>query len=106
MIFVTSCDMPFPDATIARFIVSKCNGYDVVVPKTPSGFEPLFALYHKSYLPFMKDMLEKNEFRIYDFYPLVRVRCLSIQELPSNWQRLLMNVNTPEELERIKEKKK
>jgi molybdopterin-guanine dinucleotide biosynthesis protein A len=105
MIFVTSCDMPFPDANIARLIVSENKGYDVVVPRTPNGFEPLFALYNKSCLPFMKDMLEKDEFRIYDFYPLAHVRYLSVQEFPSNWQWLLMNVNTPEELERIKEKK-
>ena len=106
MIFVIPCDMPYADANIARIILSQRKGYDVVVPKTPNGLEPLFALYHKSCMPFMKHMLEKQEFRIYDFYPHARVRYLSIQELPSNWQQLLLNVNTPEELERIKEKKK
>jgi molybdopterin-guanine dinucleotide biosynthesis protein A len=102
-IFVCSCDVPFPDVEIARLIVSQPRRYDVVVPKTTQGPEPLFACYRKSCLAPMKDMLERKEFRIYDIYPRVRVRYLGEAELPSDWRWSLMNVNTPEEYNRIKE---
>lgn len=102
-IFCSSSDIPFPDERIVRLLLSKRKGYDVVVPKTHDGFEPLFAIYNKNCLDNMQQMLEKNEFRIYDFYPAVNVRYVTIDELPQGWKRSLMNINTPKELEQIKE---
>lgn len=104
-IFVSSCDIPFPAAEIIRLILSVREGYDAVVPLTPDGFEPLFALYHKACLPAMRDMLERKEYCVFDFYPLMRVRYLSVAELPPDWRWSLMNVNTPEEFDFLKERK-
>ena len=103
MIFVCSCDMPFPSVNIARLVVSQDRAYDVVVPRTTDGLEPVFARYHKRCLPVMKDMLDRKEFCIYDFYPRVRMRYLGMAELPVDWQSSLLNINTPEEYNRIKE---
>lgn len=103
MIFVCSCDMPSPNDNIARLVVSQDHAYDVVVPRTPDGLEPLFARYHKRCLPAMKDMLDRQEFRIDNFYPRVRMRYLCAEELPADWQSAFLNINTPEEYNRIKE---
>jgi molybdopterin-guanine dinucleotide biosynthesis protein A len=103
MIFVCSCDMPSPNVNIARILVSQDPAFDVVVPRTPDGLEPLFARYHKRCLPAMKDMLDRQRFRIYDFYPLVRMRYLDAADLSADWQSAFLNINTPEEYNRIKE---
>lgn len=103
MIFVCSCDMPSPNVNIARLVVSPDPAYDVVVPRTPDGLEPLFARYHKRCLPVMKDMLDRKEFRIYDFYPRVSTRYLDVEEIDVGWQTSFLNVNTPEEYKRIRE---
>jgi molybdopterin-guanine dinucleotide biosynthesis protein A len=103
MVFVCPCDMPFPNMAIAQFIAAQDPEYDVVVPKTPKGTESLFARYHKRCLPFMKDMLERGEFRIANFYPLARMRYVDASELPPWWQISFLNINTPEEYRRIKE---
>ena len=105
IIFVSSCDIPFPSEDLIRMIVDQCEGVDVVVPKTPNGLEPLFAVYHKNCLSPMRDMLERCEYRIYDFYPQVRTRYLDMEEQPFEWRRPLMNVNTPEEFNQIKKMK-
>jgi molybdopterin-guanine dinucleotide biosynthesis protein A len=105
MIFVSSCDIPFPAPDIIRILLSDREGYDVVVPLTPDGFEPLFALYHKNCLPAMRDMLERKAYRIFDFYPLVRIRYRQAGELPPDWRWSLMNVNTPEEFNSLKERR-
>ena len=102
-IMVTACDMPYPDIRIARHLFSLRDGYDVVVPKTPGGFEPLFALYRKTCLPYMKDLLERNRFKIDEFYPHVRVRYALYEELPEGWEQALLNVNTPEQYQTVKE---
>jgi molybdopterin-guanine dinucleotide biosynthesis protein A len=105
-IFVAPCDMPYPDYRILEMLLQYPDGYDAVVPRTPKGYEPVFALYHKNCLPHMESMLRNNEFRIYDFYLRINVRYLNWHELPEGWERSLLNVNTPEDLARVKEETK
>ena len=100
-IFVAPCDLAFPDAELARFILQHRDSYDVVVPRTPGGFEPVFALYHKRCLPAMEEMLARGACRIYDFYEQMQVRYLDAEELPPDWERSLLNLNTPEDLRRM-----
>jgi molybdopterin-guanine dinucleotide biosynthesis protein A len=103
-IFVAPCDMPYPDHRILELLLAHRNGFDAVVPRTPHGYEPVFALYHKNCLPQMEDMLRHGQFRIYDFYQSIAIRFLDWQELPDDWERSLLNVNTPHELARLREK--
>jgi molybdopterin-guanine dinucleotide biosynthesis protein A len=102
-IMVSACDIPFPDVRIARFLLDQREGYDVVVPKTPGGSEPLFAVYRKTCLPFMKEQLDKNILKINNFYPHVRVRDALYEEMPEGWEHALLNVNTPEQYLSVKE---
>jgi len=102
-IFVAACDMPCPDPELIQAIVASRCGYDIVVPRTPAGLEPLFALYGKACLEPMRALLEAKNYRIYDFYPEVRVRYLEPDEFPTGWERALVNVNTPEDLQLCKE---
>ncbi|MFA6011054.1 MAG: molybdenum cofactor guanylyltransferase [Desulfobacteraceae bacterium] len=102
-IMVSACDMPFPDVRIARFLLDQREDYDVVVPKTPGGYEPLFAVYRKTCLPYMKELLDKNIYKINDFYAHVRVRYVFYEELPEGWEHALLNVNTPEQYLSVKE---
>lgn len=104
-IFVTSCDIPYPSEALVRLLVDHSHGYDVVVPKTPNGLEPLFAVYHKNCLAHMQAMLERKAYRIYDFYPQVRTNYINVEDQPIEWRLCLANVNTPEEFNRIKERK-
>jgi molybdopterin-guanine dinucleotide biosynthesis protein A len=103
-IFVCPCDMPYPNTNIARLVVSQDHAFDVVVPRTANGLEPLFACYHKRCLPAIKDMLDGADFCAYGFYPRVRTRYLGVEELPPGWQSSFLNVNTPEEYDRIKKR--
>jgi len=102
-ILVAPCDMPYPDHRIVERMLAHRTGYDAVVPRTPGGYEPVFALYHKNCLPQMEAMLRQNQFRIYDFYQRISIRYLDPPELPEGWERTLINLNTPEDLTRIKE---
>lgn len=101
-IFVAPCDMPYPDAEIVERLLQQRNGFDAVVPRTPDGYEPVFALYHKNCLPQMEAMLQQNQFRIYDFYQRIAIHYLDPPNLPEGWQRALININTQEQLARIK----
>lgn len=102
-IFVAPCDMPYPDPALIHDILARREGYDVAVPTTRDGFEPLFACYHKNCLETISNMLNDGQYCVYDFYPQVRVCKILEEELPSGWRRSLRNVNTPEEFNDLKE---
>ena len=102
-VFVASCDMPYPSAPLLRHLCSLKDGYDCVVPETAQAFEPLYAVYAKSALPAMLELLESGNFRIYDLYPLLRTRYVGCAELApfAEGGRSLINVNTPDEFARL-----
>jgi len=105
-IFVAPCDMPYPDPRILELLINYRNGYDAVVPRTPQGYEPVFALYHKSCLPHMKTMLQQGQYRIYDFYQSINVHYLEWQDMPDDWERSLLSINTPEQLEQLQKEQR
>jgi molybdopterin-guanine dinucleotide biosynthesis protein A len=100
-IFVAPCDMPYPDPKILELLLKQRDGADAVVPRTPHGYEPVFALYHKDCLPHMEAMLQQGQYRIYDFYQRIKVNYLDWQQMPAGWERSLLNINTPEQLEQL-----
>jgi molybdopterin-guanine dinucleotide biosynthesis protein A len=97
--------MPYPDARIVSLLLNHRNGVDAVVPRTAEGYEPVFALYHKNCLRPMEQMLQQNQYRIYDFYQRIDIHYLDPPQLPDGWKHSLINLNTPDQLARIKEKK-
>ncbi len=104
-IFVSACDMPFVDATLIRSLAEQRHRYDVVLPQTPAGLEPLFACYSKNCMEIMRRQLEDGNFRILDIYPQLRVRIVTEDELPENWQKALTNINTPQDYSKAAERK-
>ena len=96
-IFVSACDMPYPDPHLIREIVGRREGNDAVVPRTGQYREPLFALYSKSCMVPIQNMLENNNYRIQNLYEIVKVMYLDFEEMFFDWKKALMNVNTPRE---------
>lgn len=105
-VFVAPCDMPYPDDRIVRKLLAERAGHDAVVPRTASGFEPVFALYHKRCLDVVDAMLRRRHYRIYDFYSHIDVHYLTAEQLPSGWEQSLLNLNTPEDLAIVENRSK
>ncbi|AJE02287.1 bifunctional molybdenum cofactor guanylyltransferase MobA/molybdopterin-guanine dinucleotide biosynthesis adaptor protein MobB [Geobacter pickeringii] len=105
-VFVSACDVPWPDPRVIERLCSLRQGHDVVVPRTDGGIDPLFAVYGTGCLPAMERMLREGNYRIYDFYPAVRTRHVAPEELEGLVMpgRTFVNVNTPEEFETIRHK--
>jgi molybdopterin-guanine dinucleotide biosynthesis protein A len=92
-VFVTACDIPVIDhETIARMLVLAEN-FDCVIPMSPNGHEPLFAVYRKSAVPAMHDVLGTGERRISAVFPRVRTHFHDLGRAP--WYR---NLNTREDV--------
>ena len=105
--FAAACDMPFLNRGVISYVCQQADGYDVVVPRTPDGFQPLHALYSKRCLGPIETILMEEKTRIVDLYPLVRVRVVDFREFVSIDPEMqsFVNINTPEELNRLKNRK-
>jgi molybdenum cofactor guanylyltransferase len=104
--FAVACDMPSLNAGVINYLCQEAEGYDVVVPRTEDGFQPLHALYSKRCLEPIRRVLMDKKTRIFDFYPLVRVRVVEAREFLSIDPEMqsFVNINTPEELNRLKKR--
>jgi len=105
VVAVIACDMPFVNAALLETQRDLLAGgdWDVVIPHSEEGLEPLHALYRKeSCLPAIRRALDENRLRMVSWLGDVKVREMSLAEIiridPD--QRAFMNVNTPDEFRR------
>jgi len=106
--FCVACDMPFLKESVIEFLIENIDNYDVVVPKTQDGLQPLHAIYSKNCLEPVKKTIDEGKFRIIDLYCMVKVKIVEEQEFSpfDPMRESFVNVNTPRELFLIKEKKR
>ena len=99
-VLAVACDMPFLQPKLLEYLIHVDIKADVVVPKIDGHFEPLLAIYSKSCLGPIKEMIKQAQKCVFDFYPKVRVREISQKELRIFDPELksLINFNTPKEL--------
>ncbi len=102
IVAVVACDMPFASATLietaSRLLVEE--EADVVIAKSDEGYEPLHAIYRReTCLPAIESAIDADQWKVIAWFPQVRVRILTSEELkrldPANLA--FWNVNTPEE---------
>ena len=98
--FFVACDMPFLNEDLIRYIVEVRNDFDAVVPKIDWKIEALHALYRKSCLPAIKDLIDSQEHQVVRFFHKVRVRDVGENEIRTFDPRLrsFININSPHEL--------
>jgi molybdenum cofactor guanylyltransferase len=98
--FVAACDMPFLNRALIEHLGTFIPGYDIVIPKTDDGLQPLHAIYSQKCLPFMEELMAQNDFKILNFFHKVKKREVPAEEIRSFDPELLsfFNINTPEDL--------
>lgn len=103
---VVACDMPFLSIDLLRYMVSLAPGFDIVIPRIGDLMEPLHAIYSKSCLPHIEDMMRGGS-RLQPVKLLDRVKVRYVEESEINKfdpQHLsFFNVNTPADLEKARE---
>lgn len=102
IVAVVACDMPFASAglleAMGRLLVEE--EADVVIARSEGGFEPLHAVYRRATcLPAIESAIDADQWKVISWFPQVKVRVLTDEELNSLDPDGLAfwNVNTPEE---------
>lgn len=101
---VVGCDMPFLNAGLLGYMVGVSPAFDVVVPRTAKGVEPLCAVYSKSCLGSIRSLLQRNELRIGQLLNMVKVRYVDEEEIARFDPEHLsfFNINTRADLGRAR----
>jgi molybdopterin-guanine dinucleotide biosynthesis protein A len=104
-LFVSACDTPFLKPEVAAAVLDHLEPrYDVVIPATRAGLEPLCAIYSRRCLKRMARHIEERKVKIQWVFQDMQVRKVPESVLMGLDPDLdsFMNVNTPEDLEKAR----
>ena len=95
-------DMPFVSSGLLGLLLSAAQETDAVVtvPQTSRGFQPLCAVYRRSFLEVAEEALRTGKYKIDALFAASNVRTISEQELSAAGfsDHTFANVNTPDDL--------
>ncbi|MBI5361001.1 MAG: molybdenum cofactor guanylyltransferase [Planctomycetes bacterium] len=103
-IFVIACDMPLIDIGFIAAMRNEISaGYDVIVPVTANGIEPLYGFYSKNCINEIKNRIDRGDHKIINFYPEVKTRQIDIRT--GQWAgvdiKFSLNLNTPADMKKL-----
>ena len=101
--FICAGDAPFLNGEVIKILLSAMESrWDVIIPETSAGLEPLCAVYSKQLLSTIEGNLARKRFKIRQSFRKGRVKKIKESILREKDPELLsfFNVNTPEDLER------
>jgi molybdopterin-guanine dinucleotide biosynthesis protein A len=104
-VFLFACDMPnLNPILIKQMLASYYSSADtpaLLIPRHKSGYEPLHAIYCRTTLPLIQRLLAANDLKISNLYPLVKT---SFFDIPEANLPLFYNINTKEDLQKLRQK--
>lgn len=101
-LLVAACDMPLlTPAVYSRLLLRCMNGADFVGLRSPTGPEPLCSAWSSPLLPVVEAALRAGEARPVE--ALARAQRVEWLEPGETDQAQIMNINTPEDFERLKQ---
>ena len=102
--YVVGCDMPFLESTLLESLLPFSNGYDAIVPIVDDKKQSLHAIYSRSCIDTITDLLRKDNPGLRDLFSKVNVLYLNESTLGNSarWQRSCFNINTQSDLESAK----
>jgi molybdenum cofactor guanylyltransferase len=100
LLVAAAVDMPFVSADVFRLLLQLRADEDAVLPVTNEGRQPLHALYHRSALPHLTDVLERGRYGLRDALAGLDVRDVGRGEWGTvdPQGRFALNLNTRDDL--------
>jgi len=101
---VVACDLPFLNAPLLEYMAGV--DADLVIPRTSRGYEPLCAVYSRACADSIRERLERGKLEASVLPEGVRVAEVGPETLATYDPDglLFVNVNTPHDYERAKER--
>ncbi|MCD6430446.1 MAG: molybdenum cofactor guanylyltransferase [Deltaproteobacteria bacterium] len=102
-LLIVAGDMPFITILALTKLWQEKKNFDVIIPKTPDGLQPLAAIYKQSCIPAIAAQLKEKNFKIRGFFDDVRVNILICSDFPDIYpDNTFLNINSPDDLQRAR----
>ena len=104
LVVTVACDLPFLDAGLLGRLVELAAGHDGALVRTVRGPEPLLACYQRAARQRIRDEIEAGRFKAADLGSVLNLAELDDTDVArfGPVDRLLANINTPDDYERLK----
>jgi len=101
-VFVVACDLPFLHAGLVRKMLEVPGDFDVIVPETADGLEPLHAVYSRTCLRAIEAAAADGHWKVSAFYTGLWVDRLELdlEAWLVEGRSPFTNANTPDEWSR------
>jgi molybdopterin-guanine dinucleotide biosynthesis protein A len=102
LVLILAGDMPFVTVPFLKGLIALAgDDIDAVVPRTERGYHPLCAVYHRRCRAAVARRLDERALKLTDLLDDLRVRAVDDLARFGPSERLLANVNTPADLDRV-----
>ena len=97
--FVAACDAPFRHPPLMRRLRQEAGGYDLVIPRTLQGLQPLHAVYRRTCLPAIAQRLRERRWDLRALASSVATRIIEPAGIHrcDPEERSFWNLNTPDD---------
>jgi molybdenum cofactor guanylyltransferase len=92
-----SVDVPFISEELIRLLIMNASACDCVIPQHESGVEPLVAMYNRSCLPVIEEMIKTGNFKLQNLISVLHTKFLNCNDLILENPRLFHNLNRMED---------
>lgn len=98
-VLVLAGDLPFVTAPFLTYLAAQRHDHDAVVPRSGERWQPLCAMYHRRVAEHLHQAIAAGRWRVVDALAGLDVRPVTGAELArfDLDDRLLLNVNTPDD---------
>jgi molybdopterin-guanine dinucleotide biosynthesis protein A len=103
-VLIVACDLPFMNVSLLRYMASHPRDFDVLVPSLDQ-LQPLHAIYARTCLPLIEQSLQSGRNKVTGWFEHANVRTLE-RSIVKRYDPMLLstfNMNTPEDLEIVKQ---
>ena len=101
---IVAADMPFLNQGLLRYMLEVSDGFDFVLPRIKTFFEPLHAVYSKYCIEPIESLIKQERKIIVELFDHVKVKYIEAEEIDKfDPQHLsFFNINTKDDLELAK----
>ncbi len=104
-VLAVACDLPFLSRCFLEHLAAVAQGFDLVVPRSPDGLQPMCAMYSRACLEPIRARIGATALKVQDLATVLRTREIGPDEIAACDPDGLgfFNVNTPADYARALE---
>ena len=101
---VVAADMPFLNQPLLRYMLEVSDGFDFILPRVNTFYEPLHAIYSQNCIEPIESLIKRGRKVIIELFDYVKVKYIEAEEINRfDPQHLsFFNINTKDDLELAK----